>query len=72
MKFDAQVVNVFIDNFVHFLIGKKIILSNGKHGEIVFIETTKPTKPMIRIEPDEAIISLDQMPELYIEEIIGS
>ncbi len=72
MKFDAQVVSVLIDNFVHFSIGSKVILSNGKQGEIVFMEATKPTKPMIRITADDSIISLEQMPELYIEEVLGS
>ncbi|WP_339230799.1 HD-GYP domain-containing protein [Oceanobacillus sp. FSL K6-2867] len=72
MKLDAQVLNILIDNFAHFSIGLDVILSNGKHGEIVFMETTKPTKPMIRITEDDTVISLEQMPELYIKEIVGS
>lgn len=72
LKFDADVVKCFLGIFTNLAFGANVTLSDKKSGEIVFINPDKPTRPMIRIHGSEEIIVLEQMPELYIEEITGS
>lgn len=67
---DPDVVASFVESMTHFSIGTKIRLSNNQLGEIVFIDTKHPTRPMVRMEDKDEIVSLQQT-EMYIEEIVG-
>jgi len=68
-KFDQQVVRTFAEQLANFSRGKKVELSNGQHGEVVFIETDKLHRPMVRME-NEDIITLDT--SVYIEKFLGN
>lgn len=70
-KFDGKVVNCFINSFTNISVGLKVTLSNGKRGEIVFINPDKPTRPMVRIPDSDEIISLEQKPDIFITAIAG-
>ncbi|WP_067727757.1 HD-GYP domain-containing protein [Oceanobacillus damuensis] len=72
LKFDSQVVTCFLESLSNISIGTRVTLTNKKSGEIVFVKPDKPTRPMIRLEGSDEIIALEQMPELYIEEVSGS
>ncbi|WP_087973953.1 HD-GYP domain-containing protein [Oceanobacillus rekensis] len=72
LKFDAKVVKCFLGLFTNLAFGANVILSDKRSGEIVFIDPDKPTRPLIRIHGSEEVIALEQIPELYIEEITGS
>lgn len=70
-KLDPEIVRSFIRNLANFSIGTKVRLSNKKNAEIVFIDPNKPTRPMVRFQDSGEIISLQHVPDLYIEEIVS-
>jgi putative nucleotidyltransferase with HDIG domain len=47
--FDTKILNVFTSNLSSYLVGSKVLLSNGDIGEIVFIPIHKLTCPIIKI-----------------------
>jgi HD-GYP domain-containing protein (c-di-GMP phosphodiesterase class II) len=68
-RLDIRVVQVFIDAIAKFSIGTKVLLSNNQEGEIVFIDSKMPTRPILRLENDE-IITLSNRQDLHIDEIL--
>ncbi|MRH44415.1 HD domain-containing protein [Aquibacillus halophilus] len=70
-KFDHEILQTFIENLTSFSIGTRVQLSNGKKGEIVFIEPNLPTRPMIKLEDNSQIISLKANRNLHIEELLS-
>jgi len=71
LRFDGKVVTCLIHAFSNLIKGLKVILSNQERGEIVFVIPDKPTRPMVRMEEDGKIISLEQHPELFITAFAG-
>lgn len=69
-KLDPEIVQHFIKGLASFSIGTKVKLSNQQIGEIVFTDEQKPTRPMIRLDENKQIISLENHPQLFIEEIL--
>jgi putative nucleotidyltransferase with HDIG domain len=47
--FDTKILSIFMSNLSSYLIGSKVLLSNGDIGEIVFIPIHKLTCPIIKI-----------------------
>lgn len=68
-QLDPEVVQVFIDGLTNYSIGTKVRLSNDEVGEIIFVQPKRPTRPIVRLD-NEQFIALDNIPELYIKEII--
>lgn len=71
-KFDHRVVQAFIDSITNFTTGTKVKLSNNQEGEIVFIESKTPTRPMVRLFHNDEIIHLKQYRNIHIEEILST
>ncbi|MGY0694171.1 HD-GYP domain-containing protein [Virgibacillus sp. FSP13] len=69
-QLDHQVVQAFIKNLTNFSTGTKVRLSNHHIGEIVFIEEKDPTRPIVRLDETNEIITLKSEPSLYIDEIL--
>ncbi|WP_241964594.1 HD-GYP domain-containing protein [Paraliobacillus zengyii] len=69
-KFDHQILQAFIVCLTNFSSGTKVKLSNEEIAEIIYIESEYPTRPMVRIENTQSIISLKEHKQLYIEDII--
>ncbi|MFC0525942.1 HD-GYP domain-containing protein [Pontibacillus salicampi] len=69
-KFDHTIVQAFINSMVTFTTGTLVRLSNNDIGEIIFMEGSLPTRPMIKLQSDNAIIHLKEHPTLYIEEMV--
>lgn len=69
-KLDPQVVNTFIGALSDFSIGTRVRLSDDQIGEIVFIDVKQPSQPMIRIENSGEVVSLQNRPALFIDEIL--
>ncbi|MEQ6391025.1 HD-GYP domain-containing protein [Bacillaceae bacterium S4-13-58] len=69
-KFDHKIVRTFVDSLTNYSTGTRVRLSNGLKGEIIFIEDSSPTRPMIRLEDGE-IIHLKMIHDIYIEEILN-
>ncbi|MEH7237907.1 HD-GYP domain-containing protein [Bacillus sp. JJ1562] len=68
-KFDMKVVEALTNGIGNISIGTKIKLSNGQSGEIVFIDKSQPTRPLLKISESE-FLDLKNYRELFIEEII--
>jgi HD-GYP domain-containing protein (c-di-GMP phosphodiesterase class II) len=47
--FDAEVCYVFIKRLSEYFVGKRVVLSNGMEGKIVFVDTNFPTRPTIQV-----------------------
>ncbi|MFB4168747.1 HD-GYP domain-containing protein [Virgibacillus sp. JSM 102003] len=71
-KLDHQVVQSFINSLANFSIGTRVRLSTNQLGEIVFVEERYPTRPMVRVEESNEIVTLKNESSLFISEIIGN
>lgn len=69
-KFEHKIVKTFVDHMTNFSNGTKVRLSNNQRGEIVFIESEMPTRPMVRLENSDEIIPLKNFKNLFIEETL--
>lgn len=71
-ELDPKVVQTFLRMMADSLIGKRVQLSNEQIGEIIFISEAKNvTRPIVKIEETDEIISLENR-LLSISEILGS
>ncbi|MFF2287324.1 HD-GYP domain-containing protein [Peribacillus butanolivorans] len=69
-KFDLAVVKTLLSGLANFSIGSKVKLNNGSIAEIVFIDPSSQTRPLVKVVDNEQIINLGINRELYIEEIL--
>jgi HD-GYP domain-containing protein (c-di-GMP phosphodiesterase class II) len=69
-KFDIKVINELKKIIIKFSVGTKVKLSNGMEAEIVFVDDQNPTRPMIKAIQSGEILSLKDMREIFIEDII--
>ncbi len=67
-KYDAHMVITFLENIVNTYMNNKVRLSNGKEGQIVFINKMHLSRPMVQC--DDCFIDLATEKELHIEAII--
>lgn len=68
-KFDLTALNALSSGITNFSIGSKIKLSNGEHGEVLFIPDHSPTRPLIKMEQTDEIINLEENRQLFIEQL---
>jgi len=47
--FDSEVCYVFIKRLSEYFVGKEVILSDGRDGKIVFVDTNFPTRPIVQV-----------------------
>lgn len=47
--FDSEVCYVFVKKLSEYYIGKKVTLSNGDEGKIIFIDQNYPTRPIVQV-----------------------
>ncbi len=69
-KYDLQAIQALGSGLINFSIGSRVILSDGRRAEILFIEEQHPTRPMIKIIATDEILRLESSRHLYIEEIL--
>ena len=69
-KFDLTALNELKKGLLKLSSGTNVRLSDGRIAEIVFIEDQYPTRPLVKIEETEEILSLKEQSHLFIEEII--
>jgi len=65
---DVKNVKIFSQHIASSYIGSKVILSNQEEGEVVFINQSSLSKPIIKI--GKKFIDLYKAPDLYIEKLI--
>ncbi|KAI7265873.1 hypothetical protein KC345_g8373 [Hortaea werneckii] len=64
---DPHVVSVFLENIVKRTVGREVLLTDGRIGEIVYLNPHNIETPLIRI--DDEYIDLSKRPEINIKEI---
>lgn len=47
--FDAEVCYVFVKRLSEYFVGKRVILSNGAEGKIVYVDANFPTRPTVQV-----------------------
>lgn len=70
-KFDHQVISALLAGLSTFSVGSRVRLTNYDVGEIVFIEESQPTRPMIKLDSNGEIIALKNRNDLFIEELLS-
>ncbi|RWZ54749.1 HD-GYP domain-containing protein [Halobacillus fulvus] len=70
-RHDHQIVQVFIKEMTDYGPGTGVLLSDGRKGNIVFVDSNQPIRPMVRMEEDEEILALSEHLDLYIEEVLN-
>jgi putative nucleotidyltransferase with HDIG domain len=68
--FDIKILKVFLNKLSGYLVGSRVLLSNGKTGEIVYIPLQNITYPIIRVESE--YMDLSQHEEMKIISMMGS
>lgn len=68
--FDPKIIQAFIKSLSLRSLGKTVELSNGRTGEIVFVNESNPTRPLIKMDDTKEIISLMENTELEILKFI--
>ncbi|CAH0297752.1 hypothetical protein SRABI96_04485 [Peribacillus sp. Bi96] len=63
-------MKTLLSSFANFSIGSRVKLNNGFIAEIIFIDASSQTRPVIKIKDSDQIINLGINRELYIEEIL--
>ena len=66
-KFDPKILLPFCHNVVNYYIGCKVLLSNGKIGEIAFIQPKALYRPIVRVGKQE--INLYEHPSIEIVKV---
>ncbi|WP_096438053.1 HD-GYP domain-containing protein [Alteribacter populi] len=66
-KLDAVVVKQLSRLLLDLDIGKKVRLSNGEVGEIVYLQDHEPTRPILRMSSNDELFKLSSTPHIYIE-----
>ncbi len=61
---DRGVVTAFLEHVVHQAHGRRVRLSNGQVGRVVFIPEQAPSRPMVEVGLD--LINLLERPDLFI------
>jgi HD-GYP domain-containing protein (c-di-GMP phosphodiesterase class II) len=70
-QFDIPVIQALTAGLANFSIGTKVKLSNNQTGEIVFVESKSPTRPMVKLDLNDEFIQLSSRRDLFIEEILS-
>ncbi|MDM5314459.1 HD-GYP domain-containing protein [Fictibacillus sp. b24] len=70
-KFDHQVISALLSGLSTFSVGSRVRLTNYDVGEIVFIEESQPTRPMIKLDSTGEFLALKSRNDLFIEELLS-
>lgn len=63
-SFDPQVVSVFLDNMVGRMIGRQVELTDGRSGEVVFLNPHHLERPLVRIKDE--FVDLSKIQDVHI------
>jgi HD-GYP domain-containing protein (c-di-GMP phosphodiesterase class II) len=66
---DPLIVNVFLENMNRRIIGKDVLLSDGRRGKVVFQNPNDRFKPLIRI--NQSFVDLSKERDIHIRDIIA-
>ncbi|MFC7687405.1 HD-GYP domain-containing protein [Ureibacillus sp. GCM10028918] len=69
-KFDIKIVQALVDLVAGLPIGTNVELSNLETGEIMFINSFAPTRPLVKLVTTGEIIDLSKQRNLYISQVL--
>ncbi|MBE3574260.1 MAG: HD-GYP domain-containing protein [Firmicutes bacterium] len=67
-RLDPQITRVFLDRVAAFYVGSTVVLSDGRVGQVVFMDPREPSRPLVRVEKE--FIDLSRRHELEINDIL--
>lgn len=67
-KLDTELLYIFIENMSTNYLNKEVLLTNGKQGKVVFINTHDPSRPLVETK-DNKIIDLSKEKNLAIKSV---
>ncbi|CAI6087436.1 HD-GYP domain-containing protein [Cohnella sp. JJ-181] len=67
-ELDPHIVGVFLEQIIRHLLGRQVKLSDGRWGEVVYLDPQEDMHPLVRV--GDSFINLKQERHLHIEEII--
>ncbi|MGO4276076.1 HD-GYP domain-containing protein, partial [Paenibacillus sp. TAF58] len=67
-ELDPHIVSVFLTNLIQNLIGRTVKLTDGRWGEVIYINPTDDTHPLVKIE--ESFIDLSRERHIHISEVV--
>jgi HD-GYP domain-containing protein (c-di-GMP phosphodiesterase class II) len=67
-ELDANISIIFINMIAKYYIGDVCLLSSGETGQIIHINSSDVSRPIIKV--DNAFIDLSKESNIYIEEMI--
>lgn len=65
---DPSIVSVFLDHLSRHLIGRRVKLTDGQWGKVVYNNPYDPLNPMVEV--NDAFINLSDRPDLHISEVV--
>lgn len=66
---DPNIVNVFLRNIVKSMLGKQVILTDGRFAEVVYINPHDDTSPLVKVK--DQFIDLSRTRDIHIREVIA-
>lgn len=66
---DSKICYILINNLAEFYLGKRVKLSTGEYGRIVYVDVNFPTRPVVALD-DGTIKDLVKEKDIQIEELI--
>ncbi|MCY9664561.1 HD-GYP domain-containing protein [Paenibacillus alginolyticus] len=67
-ELDPHIVSVFLTNMINNLIGRTVKLTDGRSGEVVYINPTDDTNPLVKIEG--SFLDLSRERHIHISEVV--
>ncbi|MEK0313412.1 HD-GYP domain-containing protein [Cohnella sp. 56] len=67
-ELDPYIVSVFLDQIIRHLVGRRVKLSDGRWGEVVYIDPHEDMHPLVRV--GTTFVDLKQERQLHVVEII--
>jgi HD-GYP domain-containing protein (c-di-GMP phosphodiesterase class II) len=67
-KYDGKYILTFLEHIATTYMNNRVRLSNGKEGEVVFMNRNSLSKPMIKC--GKTFIDLSKEPDIYIETFV--
>ncbi|WP_282937604.1 HD-GYP domain-containing protein [Paenibacillus sp. RC67] len=67
-ELDPRIILLFVENTIQRLIGKQVVLTDGRVGEVVYLNPHHMEAPLVRVEDD--FIDLSRERSLQIQEIL--
>lgn len=68
-ELNPQVVSLFLENMMKKMVGKQVVLTDGRRGEVVLLNPHRMETPLVKVADD--YVDLSQAEGLRIKEIIA-